>query len=308
MEDDKIIIVKDLTGRVNNLEKDIDDAYSNNDDETMAFVEEEIKEIEESINRIEEDNKKNASVKNVRIFKNIFKLLLPFLIPLLVLLGFFRLAGDIPFVRQDNKVPMHYEETIDSNGKHEIKNWYEREQGTTSSLDYYYKWTKEEDGLYYRKVYHYYTKNKTLEELAPYVNDAALLKKTFSYNSSGKEIETTVPEEDLEKDYYIKATVRRDDYSDYIMEPQSEMENILASIAFVVFLAIFSGCSYTLWNLKEPGLKGLIDNIKNNNSQIDIDDIKKQFSRQRKEYEKLKGIKPVDVQDILDKDNKKRTI
>ena len=101
MEND-IVLVKDISSSIDALDKKIDDIGNDNiiNHSTIKDIEEDIARINKKIKNIDNKNRKRISIKNIKIFGTLIRLVLPYVVVSGLLFGVFAIFGDIPFVRQ----------------------------------------------------------------------------------------------------------------------------------------------------------------------------------------------------------------
>ena len=290
-------LVKDLNDSMNRLNNDIGSIQTSNviNNSKLDKIDNSIKDINKDIKKINSINHKRVCIRNLKVFKNILKIIIHPLIALCIALSVSHfMFNDIPFIRQDRVNTMRYETTIDNQGnittnnKYSDTNWFSTSARDKSVWIYKYdQWRKDGNG-YIRSIDGFVIDDSSIEKIEELFNDPDKLEKLYANSRVGLyETKDEITEEELQEENYMKAVIHYEDKNDYYIAPQSEEEN---SRDTAIFLATLFGSGIvatanTLDYIDKKRRRGQ-GIISEEYEKLDIEDIKKQFSEKRIEFEK----------------------
>lgn len=305
MDNNDYVIVERLNMDINNLGTKINDLSCANivNDSSKINIDKTIKVINKEIKKVDRENNKRTCIKNLKIFTYRFLKVFPFLIGLLIAFMIFHgIFNDIPFYPQDEVNTKHYEETFDSLGNTTINSWYSPDGNDHNFLHVYDKWTENYWGTPDRYSSLYPIDNYTKEDYKEVLNNSEqIMKDNNYYRVDLYEQNEEITEEDKQLNGYMKAIFHYDDKEDTVIRAQDEDANIKKSFYFLAILFGFEVVIGAICNDENDNSSQSVNDLKNKYNEIDISDIKRQFKEKRMAYEALKGSKPKDINDILDR-------
>ena len=291
------VLVQKLSDNMDRLNNDIGSIQKSNVITNGAIdnINNSINNIDEDIKKINRINHKRVCIRNIKVFKNILKLIMHPLLAACVALSLSQIfLNDVPFIRQDQVNTMRYEATIDNQGNMSLDNWYSNTNWLSTPakkkntwIYKYDKWEKT-DKEYYRNLDSYVIKENSLEKIKELFDDPSKLEELYA-NSKVLLYETKdeITEEELNQENYMKAVLHYEDTDDYYIAPQDEEDNFRDSVSFLILLfgaELFA--SANIRDMIERRIHCGQDIIFEDYKKIDIDDIKRQFSKKRIEFEK----------------------
>ena len=293
------VLVDSLNQKMEDLESDINELHEINviTNSIIGNIDNSVNDVNKEIKKINSINRKRVCIRNIKVFRNILKLIIHPIIAIALAFSFSHFVlNDIPFYRQDRVNTMRYEETIDSLGNEELNNWYSdvnwfmtKAEEKNNWLYKYGKWEKRGNG-YYRDVDEFIIGDYPKNNIKELFDNSSKLRDTYGFLETLK-YETTdkVTEEELALENYMKAVYHYTDENDYIIIPQSEEENRRDNFFFLGMLFGFGVMSAGIINsIINDRLNSGQKAIGEDYTRVDIEDIKKQFHDKRMELEKTK--------------------
>ena len=297
MNNDDYTLVESLTQKTDRLNNSIDEFQDINvvNNSIIGKIDNSINDVNKDIKKINNINRKRICIRNIKIFKNILKLLLH---PFLALCVSFSLSyfifNDLPFVQQDRVNTMRYETIIDNQGNmstdnhYDDTNWFSTPAKKKNTMIFKYgKWKKIDKG-YGRDYDGYVIGNLSLEQIKELFDNPDKIDELYANSKTLLfEEKDEITDEELNQENYIKAIIHYEDTDDYYISPQNEEENIRDSVTFLVLL--FGSGLFASSNVKDIIEKRQLSGqgiILEDYKKIDIDDIKKQFHEKRIAFER----------------------
>lgn len=255
--------------------------------------------LEQEINDLEikiKEGKKNNKVRNLKIYKNVMQRIAPYVLIGAGITGAFKLSGNTPFVRDNQKQYYTTITTRDTLGNYIEEKSFEDHSKDKNAITYYGKWQTTEDGNYSRLVKIYYLEDTISGNIIDNFEncDIAKLKHLIEKpNVQYNEIETFVSDDELnENDYYILKTYYNDK-ENYILVKEDIKTNDSNTFLFI-FVLIFSevvmGASDWILletQVKDKNLLESIGEIKDIYPYIDVEILNREKMKKEEEYKRL---------------------
>jgi hypothetical protein len=284
------VLVKELETTLNKIDEKIEDIGFENiiNHSAVNEVNGLIDKSEKYIRTINRKNKLISTVRNIKIFLRGFQKAFPYLcVAALITFLHIKITGDIPYYPQEQFKFAHHEETIDYTGLVSDDITYTDDKSESTNTAYYIsKWEQKPDGRWYRAVKRYGNfKISSEDELLELAKNKDLnLTDVFGEVKEVKfEVTKEVSKEELEKGDYLKIVHRYKNEEDVMLIPQNFWPNFGLSVSYTAFLLValfFTFCA------DEMKLKAHIEKIKENNKNIDIDELLKLFDEKKIKFEK----------------------
>lgn len=207
----------------------------------LLRLQKEIQYLEFAIKHPKVANLNNDLLRRLNITFCTTRFLAPYVLTAGLVTSTFTFMGNIPFYPNDGlRFYSYVMMEFDS-----LKNVRYEQQYTP--FDYsqdmvyaYSKWKAQPDGFYVRTIDSYKVQDQTYEDLvALFMQDDISLEEVFGASiSNTKEIKPVLSENELQEEAFLQAVIYRQDKSDYIVRKETERENFLVSIGYVIITII----------------------------------------------------------------------
>ncbi len=296
--EDNYKIVNSLSEDIEKLDEKIANIGNDNiiNHSTVKEVEGMMKDINKKIKRTNRINGLITCIRNIKIFGRFLQGGLPYIVVASLVFTGQTLLGDVPFYPQKSefKVAQH-EQIIDANeGVIDEKIEYITEgHGAKNEVTYTTKWEKKNDGNYYRVTQTYDIGNYSTEELKEMINNPSFsFDETFGKSKSNKyeyKSEKDITQEDLEAESGFKIIYHYTDDLDVILGAQDTTGNILLSVLYIL-ITVLGSLPVIYWRIEESDyyFTDHLERIKEENPNIDIDEIKRLFKEKKIKFDVVK--------------------
>ncbi len=249
-----------------------------------------IKDLEEKLASAKYINIKRKAL--LELYKGLVnsKRVLPYILVSGITFSAFSLFYSIPFVKDTRKQNLWYKKEIDSNGNISVEEQYER-LNNQSEISYISNWQEVPGGYYERKITTYGVKALNEEEIERFVmeNDVSLNKVLGEPILSKIERKNNVPEEELNKDGYIRAIIYNENLEEYAYIEETTKTNNESTLLWVFLNAILNGGCYIYSDFKgKDKRREQINKLEDKYAPLDVENLTRRLEIRKETYNRLK--------------------
>lgn len=251
--------------------------------EILKSLENELIDYKDKIDNIKKVNRKIKIKKLARKSIIVTKICIPFVICSALCTGGTTLLHANPFIEEDEKVYLYYEEAKDNLGNYTKTETYQ-EIVKNKLVTVYGDWTYT-DGLYQREITEYYGTNLEVDDLEEILNNPELIN-----NLIVKNIKTVTTNNISNLDESrIEYKIIGSDETQYILLPESTNKKVLDTIMYIIIVAlleVITGVETTSFRNKQSNLWAKLETL-DKYKPLDLNEVKNLYTLALNNYERM---------------------